>query len=416
MPLLGGMFLNILLLGNGFDLHHRFPTRYLDFLHTVRFLMMHEGETFDTVGSVFSHESLCVLNENIKEAYLTHSSTYDSVILDSNDIQKIIELSPENCWLKYLMNSVSKNIKWIDFEKEIATVLSAFEHFFASKNQLFFHEKKLRINFSSCPEDSRAHYIIQQFNFFFDYESTKASRLFQLGDHTVKSQFLYENPIGSGCFFVNEEKIASQLFDSLMDLSEMLRIYLKNFVEAPARYMCDNGIKPMCNSYPKEGHVVSLNYTDTYEKFYNDFENVVAHVHGSTATKIVLGINSNERDEVGNIDTTFIGFKKYFQRVLFKTDDSFLRKLEGLRMTQKSAGEYSLYIIGHSLDVTDKEIITQLIDVSHRVTVLYHSQEAVKIYIRNLVEMYGKNGFDQIRTQKHLAFLPQAELIWNYPE
>ena len=62
MPLLGGMFLNILLLGNGFDLHHRFPTRYLDFLHTVRFLMIHEGETFDTVGSVFSHDSLCALN------------------------------------------------------------------------------------------------------------------------------------------------------------------------------------------------------------------------------------------------------------------------------------------------------------------------------------------------------------------
>ena len=35
--------MTFMLLGNGYDLHHKFPTRYIDFLQTVHFLMEQES-------------------------------------------------------------------------------------------------------------------------------------------------------------------------------------------------------------------------------------------------------------------------------------------------------------------------------------------------------------------------------------
>ena len=50
--------MNVYLLGNGFDLHHKFPTRYIDFLHTVQFLSENCEQEFSMVGDVFGNESL----------------------------------------------------------------------------------------------------------------------------------------------------------------------------------------------------------------------------------------------------------------------------------------------------------------------------------------------------------------------
>lgn len=51
-------FMNVYLLGNGFDLHHKFPTRYIDFLHTVQFLSENSEQEFSMVGDVFGNEPL----------------------------------------------------------------------------------------------------------------------------------------------------------------------------------------------------------------------------------------------------------------------------------------------------------------------------------------------------------------------
>ena len=63
-----------------------------------------------------------------------------------------------------------------------------------------------------------------------------------------------------------------------------------------------------------------------------------------------------------------------------------------------------MLVIGHSLDITDKDILMELFDISHRITIKYHKKEVVASYIENLVTMYGKEGFDRLRTKKHLRF------------
>lgn len=48
----------VLLLGNGFDLNHKFPTSYINFLNTVTFLRETDREKLSTVGHVFGNEKL----------------------------------------------------------------------------------------------------------------------------------------------------------------------------------------------------------------------------------------------------------------------------------------------------------------------------------------------------------------------
>ena len=90
-----------------------------------------------------------------------------------------------------------------------------------------------------------------------------------------------------------------------------------------------------------------------------------------------------------------------------------MRKIKGIQKTSKS-GLIELYTIGHSLDITDEDIIRQLFDLANKITVFYHSETSAQNLIRNLVRIYGKNEFDNLRESKELRFHPQAPVGWNY--
>ena len=64
--------MKVLLLGNGFDLNHKFPTSYINFLNTVTFLKEIDREKISTI----EHNSRCVfkkpfdcLQDTIKYVY-----------------------------------------------------------------------------------------------------------------------------------------------------------------------------------------------------------------------------------------------------------------------------------------------------------------------------------------------------------
>ena len=53
-----------------------------------------------------------------------------------------------------------------------------------------------------------------------------------------------------------------------------------------------------------------------------------------------------------------------------------------------------------------EDIITELFYNANEITILYHNNEAKASYIANLVNIFGKDEFDEIRKNKHLIFLP----------
>ena len=66
--------------------------------------------------------------------------------------------------------------------------------------------------------------------------------------------------------------------------------------------------------------------------------------------------------------------------------------------------DFCLTIMGHSLDITDKDIIIELFDHARAINVYYHDENAKKDYIDNLIKIFGKQKFDDLRRNKNLRF------------
>lgn len=401
--------MNVFLVGNGHDLHHKFPTGYINFLNTIRFLSEKYDETFNTVGKVFGNEELQERDPFIKECYQKHKIIYDATPLQNEKMDNLISCIKDNMWIKYFCNSVAKDIKWIDFEKEIIRVLNAFSNFFDYEGSMRLTGNRVIFNFSEFPEDVEDRYILSQFNFFF--EECEEDRIGRSHMMYIKNKYATEKIKGSSSYHILTDEIASELYISLREFSKILRDYLLYLVDAPSQEYINRGIKPKFLELPTPNRVYSFNYTNTFEIMYNN--NMIHHIHGNTNTEIVLGINTNENDIIGNIDTTLLQFKKYFQRVYFKTDIDFLNHMNFVKRTPRS-NDTKLFVIGHSLDSTDEDIVRQIFDSAKSIIILYHDETSVKNQIKNLVEMYGKEGLDRLREEKNLQFVPQGEIRWEY--
>ena len=98
-----------------------------------------------------------------------------------------------------------------------------------------------------------------------------------------------------------------------------------------------------------------------------------------------------------------VGCKKKTRLFVNNTDLNYINWLREIKEPKEFT---SLIVMGHSLDVTDKDIIVELFDRMDEIIILYHNEEAKNAYISNLIKMYGKEGLDALRKQKGLTFLP----------
>ncbi|MBQ7889704.1 MAG: hypothetical protein IJ356_08075 [Erysipelotrichaceae bacterium] len=146
--------------------------------------------------------------------------------------------------------------------------------------------------------------------------------------------------------------------------------------------------------------MLTFNYTNTFEKGYSD--NPIFHIHGNVNERIVLGVNPDFYDDGDTVDTSFVAFKKYFQRVLYSTDIDYLSWISEIK---NSKDNVNLVVMGHSLDITDEDIIKDLFLSVHEILILCHDDSAMFSYISNLIKMFGKSQFDMLRKDKNLRFM-----------
>lgn len=398
--------MNILLLGNGFDLNHMFPTSYINFLNTVNFLISADRSSLSTIGNVFGSKELQEKDCFIKKCYESHSIIYNAISLEKDKVEQMIAMARENLWFNYFSRSMMEDINWIDFEKEIVRVIEAFTNFFENtkfqlmKNQVVF-------NFAEY-QSQEDKYIIKSFPYFF---KTIEERI-NVEITQINGKYVREKIAGSGTYHLCEDEIIEELYFSLRELADILKMYLLLFVDVVSQEYKNREMKVKFASLPSAERVYSFNYTNTYEILYRP--NIVEHIHGNTNMDIVLGVNPDEKDEVYSIDTAFLYFKKYFQRTFYSADNSFLKKIY-MYPNERTLGETTLYVIGHSLDSTDKDIIKLIFESVDKIYVLYHSDASAKSQIKNLVEIYGKQGLDILRAKKELCFLKQSNVEWVCP-
>lgn len=172
--------------------------------------------------------------------------------------------------------------------------------------------------------------------------------------------------------------------------------------------------------------VLCFNYTHTYEKLYNNSDKLKVHyLHGETkedgsVNNMVLGIDEyyglNDKDKHTNYNI----YKKFTQRVLNETGFLYRDWIESmdyetqLRRSMKEKFPNHVYIFGHSLDVTDRDVIKDIIDRDGVITtIFYYDKQQQTQQIANLVKMLGQDRFiDMINSvPQRICFLHRQPMV-----
>lgn len=400
---------NVFLIGNGFDLHHMLPTKYYDFMCIVEYLSNNTLLFPINIGDVFSK---CTENKNIINCYNAHKEVFDSIEVESDKIIEISNLIQDNIWFEYFSKTLNRDLGWIDFEKEIFTVINTLDEIIALDEETVYLPQ----------HESLPPFILSNFRFFIDaYDNVG---LYSGDSLDIKDQYLIEYPYNSGIYVADKKKIFEELYNKLLDFSKALNLYFACFIEnafdllQKDNYMNKNRIDLINIA----DIAVSFNYTSTLEKLY--FNKKAFHIHGTIKEqKMVLGVNPDKTDDIGTNDTSLIKFKKYYQREVYGTD---IEYINWYRETIGTKTEYRVIAIGHSLDETDKDIISDMFLNAKEIYITYYDNVCKDSYIANIVKMFGKSGFDKFRRDQHMQFIPLCdvdslkgkikpeEILWDY--
>ena len=209
---------------------------------------------------------------------------------------------------------------------------------------------------------------------------------------------------GDRCSFSSMEPIKELrdiLTHDLLRLTRCLEIYLDAFVnhlDTP-KYV----EKLQVLNIDK---VLSFNYTNTYERLYGNSEVEYDYIHGKANIEhdietcdLVLGIDEYLTGERKDQDNEYIEFKKFYQRIFKRTG---CRYLTWLKQSQEE--RLNIYIFGHSLDVTDKDILRQLILARHAYTTIFYIHKSdLKNQIKNLVKVIGEDELIERAYGSHIT-------------
>lgn len=340
---------NLLIIGNGFDLEHDLKTHYTDF--------------FDTINNNVSSKNEIILNNN---KYL---------IEDNHLLLYLLE--------EYKQNKLQGN-NWIDIETELKKIITLIE-------------------------EIRTNNFIDNINYYKgENVYTIINKIQSKSSHYFKNSL---SPFISGTFGVNFYKYIKEKYDTsiktlekdLNELTDMLRDYL---LEQDISNLTKT--KDISDIDYKITHVLSFNYTDTFRQLYSDIDDdKIDFIHGSlNKNNLVLGINETLTEDTANkiVDTVY--FKKYFQRIYKKTDYKYIDWLDHVNFD-------TVYIHGHSLDESDKEILEKIINSvlkkdTSTVKIFYYDEKHYRQEVTNLIKVLGKDVFQKYYFQNRIIFIKQT--------
>ena len=364
--------MNILIIGNGFDLAHGLPTKYEHFLKYV--------DAFKRFKDTCKQESIKAdwetANEEDKNFILHFSNLYEQ---KTKIFEEIEALTLNNVWIDYFWEIYRNRVVdgkdgWIDFESEISRIIQTL--------------------------DSARFTILENIN-----------KGCECGKMTQRQLDILNPVFGEpkrSCDSIEFDATAivhkkDRLLRDLNRLTRCLEIYLSNYVEKipPEVRLPDvDKLNIQC--------ALSFNYTHTYERIYHIDKNKKIHydyIHGETRAdsnidncNLILGIDEYLEGDAKDKDNEFIQFKKFYQRIYKKTGCKYVDWINSIAQLPSGYGKsrgaiHNVYIIGHSLDITDKDILSSLINMkSTKTTIFYHSQAALGNQINNLVKVLGEDN------------------------
>lgn len=382
---------NILITGNGFDLYHKRPTRYTDFLvfveHWESFYAKllsntNKANNFDkdVQYNVRLSEKGRLIEESIEDFYKIAECIDDELLADFDNIVS------NNVWIKYFFENKYSKDSWIDFEAEIENVLVNIERFFTKELPSVEGKILQRAINPRCLD------VI-----YFLMNNTEALPL-NIGVYSKETiEFLI--------YSSTKKQLLEELRKELDQLIKALHIYLFEFVSRMKVTCYSEQVKDMGMI-----NVLNFNYTYTYVNVYGG-RNLKEHhqIHGSLQEdNMVLGISDENFDELD-----YVYFQKYFQRIQKRTGAFYREWL--LRQYKTHEDEpVDVYIFGHSLGMTDKGVLDEFFLNRERINhiyIYYHNQQAYEDLVIALIKLYTKNFVIEQTGNGRIEFIKLAEPI-----
>ena len=357
------------MIGNGFDLEHYLPTKYTQFLEFVK-----------------KYRYAYLSANSVPKRLYDINDTYLKKIFENPEYEdRVVALhifTENNVWIDYFEKIYKKHLankeNWIDFEGEISSVIQAMDG------------------------------LIKY------YEGVET------GESENKSLEMYyknrlSNIIDYGKF--KSENVKAYIPKLLCDLNKLigaLEVYIWDYVGNKKLKYYNPDIEKI-----QPSKVFSFNYSDTYRKLYanNRKEIEYSFAHGMATNNIhffagktdvpieeienciqrnadsnnmVLGIDEYLSEDRRSDEIEFISFKKYYQRIYKKAGNEYKKWLQQIDENVKAGRkeENILYIFGHSLDVTDGDVLREFINHENLKTVIfYRNKEQLGQQIANLVKI-----------------------------
>ena len=381
----------ILLIGNGFDLAHGLPTSYKDFLDFCK--MVRELYTYPIIDNEYNQKKLIdwntdkTIKSKLLECYENRKNCFeDKITTQCKELDELYDCIKENVWINYFLERekyIGEN--WIDFESEISNVVQAIE---TLKGHIERDEDVLKI------KDTKQQTII----YFLKIAKKSLQDVFNL------------------------KRIDGFIEDISIELDKLIRsleIYICEFVNEIDIIKENDDIKTITPDY-----VLSFNYSNTYERIYGQSKEVTYdYIHGKADIKnnvdtcnLVLGIDEYLEDDK-NDKLEFIAFKKFYQRIYKSTDSTYMKWVEQIKKYPEV--NHNLFIFGHSLDKTDRDILKLLICNDNVTTKIYYyrknkndKKELGKL-IKNLVRIMGQDELISRTMGEHktIEFIPQTVFV-----
>ena len=362
----------ILILGNGFDLAHGLPTRYSDFLEFAKRVMYIYINLSDTTEEDFYKDNIVSWGINepadtakdfLKEKLVgffkkrqardipspDNPNTYVPDVHVDERIDLFYGYLKDNIWYKYILSLYNdKKVRgenWIDFEHEISFIIESIDNTHISLSQSLYDV------INSIKSEKKANILQGKIELFF---STCIKCLQGKPYEMVRK--------------TNIRDLRAKIYNNLERLILAFEIYLTDFVEDMPVLKKISAIETI-----KPDYVISFNYTNTYEKYYLKAgeQTKICYIHGvcdknrkPENNNMVLGIDEYLPEEKRTEQVDFCIFKKFVQRIRKHNDVSYAtwcEEVENARIRLSYGDVSNIYIFGHSLDVTDKDILKRFL-------------------------------------------------------
>lgn len=360
--------INILVLGNGFDIAHGYFTKYCQFINFYEVAIKLEKKTQESFESYYkSFVGLC--NFDVKKSSV--KKLYNRCKSNNNFLSGI----KENQWFLLIKkNKKEGKENWEDLEIMIGEVMSCLS----------------------------------------DVENNFQKEIFELQNYEYyKNYYNYFNgTILEVCKKRNIHKLEAikdiaYIFEQ--DLNELI-LYLSSYLNEfkPSNKKIINGFNALNKYY---NNILCFNYTDTHAALYDkEKKNKYHYIHGRCENyeSMVFGTDKEIESLLPDADNEFLYCQKYYQRIVKSTGNDYKNWI--------SSKEGSILFYGFSFSKADSIVIEELVKSNKKIFIYCYDIDAKKRIVSNLSEIISKNMLIELTGKNKITFIDDIpdQRIFDY--